>query len=489
MPRRCLTHPAPSSRCRAAAMTIQLYNTLGGRKQVFKPTDPGRVTMYVCGPTVYGPPHLGNARSAVVFDLLYRLLRHRYPRVLYARNITDIDDKIQAAAREEGVGIEQIAARYTDVYHRDMRELGVLTPSLEPRATENLEEMRALIGKLLDFGYAYEAEGHVFFSVADYARYGELSGRRPGELLAGARVEPASCKRDPMDFVLWKPSTAEQPGWSSPWGRGRPGWHTECSAMVLRYLGPGPIDLHGGGRDLIFPHHENEIAQAVAGCAGREFCRYWVHNGFVRVQREKMSKSKGNVLLVRELLREASGEVLRCALLSTHYRHPLEWGADSLRQARRTLKRLYDALPEGAAPVAPDATPPEDFLACLEDDLNSPAAITCLHALARKAAAGSGAERRKAVASLRAAGALCGLLQHPDGVWRAPADGDARRRQADRQPDGKAVEVLLEARRKARQAGDYSRADEIRASLSDMGVRVYDQPDGNATWGLKHGGE
>ena len=462
-------------------MTIRLHNTLGGRKEVFQPSDPKRVTLYVCGPTVYGPPHLGNARSAVVFDLLYRLLRYRYAQVRYARNITDIDDKIQAAAQREGVDISRITERYTLAYHDAMRALHVLPPSLEPRATKNLDEIQRLIAELLASGHAYQAEGHLLFSVASHPPYGEFSGRQREEMLAGARVKPAAYKQDPMDFVLWKPSTPEQPGWDSPWGRGRPGWHIECSAMVRRHLGPLPIDLHGGGRDLIFPHHENEIAQVVAGRPGQNFCRYWVHNGFVRVQREKMSKSQGNVLLVQDLLQESPGEVLRCALLSTHYRHPLEWSQESLSRARRTMERLYRAVRDSSAPAPPGVAPPDDFMACLEDDLNTPAAMACLHALARQVSGKRDlTERRHAADRLRAAGALLGLLQQSNDSWLAVSSA------ALEAPDEQVVEPLLAARRTARRAGDYARADQIRAELQNMGVQIHDHPDGNATWSPLH---
>ncbi len=299
---------------------MQLFNTLTRRRETLRTERPDRVTLYVCGPTVYNYAHIGNARPAVVFDLLSRVLRHDVAEVVYARNFTDVDDKINAAAAAAGVPIGTITARYIDAYHEDMQALGVLPPDLEPRVTEHLPEIIALIETLIARGHAYEAEGHVLFQVGSFAEYGQLSGRRPEEMLAGARVEVAPYKRDPLDFVLWKPSSPEQPGWESPWGRGRPGWHVECTAMIGEHLGH-TLDIHGGGQDLIFPHHENEIAQGT--CAhGARYCHTWVHNSFVTVDGQKMSKSLGNVLLVRDLLDQGPGEAVRLALLGTHYRRP-----------------------------------------------------------------------------------------------------------------------------------------------------------------------
>ncbi|WP_244126535.1 cysteine--tRNA ligase [Burkholderia gladioli] len=321
---------------------IRLHNTLTRRKEVLRTSRPDRATMYVCGPTVYNFAHIGNARPAVVFDVLARLLRHDYRELVYARNFTDVDDKINAAAAAAALPIGAITERYIAAYHEDMQALGVLAPDLEPRVTEHIPEIVALIETLIARGHAYVAEGHVLFHVPSYADYGQLSGRRTEDMIAGARVEVAPYKRDPLDFVLWKPSTPELPGWDSPWGRGRPGWHVECTAMIGRHLGH-TIDIHGGGQDLIFPHHENEIAQG--SCAHDAlYCRTWVHNSFVTVDGQKMSKSLGNVLLVRELLAEAPGEAIRFALLATHYRNPLHWNARRLAQARQTLTRWYGAL-------------------------------------------------------------------------------------------------------------------------------------------------
>ena len=332
-------------------VSLALYNTLTRRKESFEPAADDRVTMYVCGPTVYSYPHIGNARPAVVFDVLARALRRRY-RLTYARNITDIDDKINAAAAAEGVPIDVIATRYTEAYHQDMAALGVLAPDVEPRATDHVAGILAMIQALIDAGHAYAADGHVLFRVASFPEYGRLSRREQRELLAGARVEVAPYKEAPGDFVLWKPSTGDLPGWDSPWGRGRPGWHIECSVMAAMHLGR-TIDIHGGGNDLIFPHHENEIAQSTCAHDGERFARIWMHNGFVNVDHTKMSKSLGNVILVRDLLEQAPGEAVRLALLSAHYRQPLDWTGDVLVEARRKLDRLYRALRDATAGRTP----------------------------------------------------------------------------------------------------------------------------------------
>src|SRR6202158_2854988 len=338
-------------------MPLVLYNSLTHRKETFEPLDHNRVRMYVCGPTVYDDAHIGNARAVVVFDLLYRVLRHEYgaDHVTYVRNITDVEDKIMAAARASGQTIDQVTARTTAQFHADMAALGNLPPDIEPRATEYIPQMIALIERLITSGHAYAAEGHALFRVGSYAKYGELSRRSRADMIAGARVEVAPYKEDPGDFVLWKPSTPDQPGWDSPWGRGRPGWHIECSAMSETELGE-TFDIHGGGLDLIFPHHENEIAQSVCAHDGRPFARYWMHNGMLTVGGAKMAKSEGNFVTVREVLAEAPGEVIRLALLGTHYRDPLDWTPDRLHEARQTLDRWYRALLD--APVDPGPVSP-----------------------------------------------------------------------------------------------------------------------------------
>jgi len=452
-------------------MALTVYNTLSRSKEAFVPGDPERVTMYVCGPTVYSFPHIGNARPAVVFDVLARLLRRRY-RLVYARNITDVDDKINAAAAAAGCGIGEIASRYTDAYHQDMAALGVLPPDVEPAATAHIGDMLAMIGTLLGAGHAYAAEGHVLFRVKSFPGYGQLSRRGQRELLAGARVEVAPYKEDAGDFVLWKPSTSEQPGWDSPWGRGRPGWHIECSAMSARHLGE-TIDIHGGGNDLIFPHHENELAQSTCAHQGATFSRYWMHNGFLNVDHTKMSKSLGNVLLVRELLEQAPGEAVRLALLAAHYRQPLDWSGELLAQARRNLDRLYGSLRDVAgweddwSQTEPDAT----FMAALEDDLNTPRALAALFDLARDVnRSEDAAGRRQLAARLRASGEVLGLLgAHPE-AWFTGASVTALSN-AD-------VERLLAARREARARRDFAAADRIRGELAAAGISIEDGPDG-----------
>jgi cysteinyl-tRNA synthetase len=423
--------------------------------------------MYVCGPTVYSYPHIGNARPAVVFDTLARLLRTRY-RVVYARNITDVDDKINRAAAAEGVDIDTIARRYAAVYHEDMAALGVVPPDVEPRATDHIPEMLDMIGRLVAAGHAYAADGHVQFRVKSVPRYGELSRRDPRELLAGARVEVAPYKEDPGDFVLWKPSDPPLPGWDSPWGRGRPGWHIECSAMAERHLGR-TVDIHGGGNDLVFPHHENELAQSTCAHGGETFVRYWLHNGFVNVDHAKMSKSLGNVLLVRDLLREAPGEAIRLALLSGHYRQPLDWTADVLPDALRKLDRLYQALRD--VPGVPDGAPDADFLAALEDDLNTPKALAALFELAREInRATTDAARAELAGRLRASATLLGILRESPAAWFTRAAGDAL--------DAGRVEALLAERRAARARRDFAAADRIRDELIQAGILIEDGPDG-----------
>lgn len=449
---------------------IQLYNTLVRKKEPLRTGQPDRVTMYVCGPTVYNFAHIGNARPAVVFDVLARLLRQDYREVVYARNFTDVDDKINAAAATEGVPIGTITGRYIDAYHEDMRALGVLTPDLEPRVTEHIPAIIDLIRELMARGHAYAEHGHVLFHVPSYPAYGQLSGRRTEDMLAGARVEVAPYKRDPMDFVLWKPSMPEQPGWDSPWGRGRPGWHVECSAMIGQHLGH-TIDIHGGGQDLIFPHHENEIAQGT--CAhGALYCRTWVHNSFVTVDGQKMSKSLGNVLLVRDLLAQAPGEAIRLALLSTHYRRPLDWSAPRLAAARQALTRFYASLAkvEHVSALA-DTTPDAQVLEALRNDLNVPGALTRLHALRTELdEAATDTARAQAKSRLLVSAGVLGLLQQaPSVAMEALAPSDwARTVNANR------VRELLDERQQAREHRDFARADALRGELEAVGFIVED---------------
>jgi cysteinyl-tRNA synthetase len=447
---------------------MKLHNALTGRKEVFEPADPARPTMYVCGPTVYNHPHIGNARPAVVFDVLFRLLKHRYGDVLYARNITDIEDKIVKAAQDQGVPTDAIVARYTPAYHADMAALNVLPPTMEPFATAHLPQMLAMIEALIAKGHAYEVEGHVLFHVPSYPAYGRLSRRTREEMIDGARVEVAPYKRDPADFVLWKPSTPDQPGWDSRFGRGRPGWHIECSAMIETHLGT-TIDIHGGGQDLKFPHHENELAQSSCAHGGAPLARFWLHNGFLNVEHEKMSKSIGNVLLVRDLLREAPGEAIRFALLGTHYRKPLDWSSASLTQAKQALDRLYRTLEELPDSDEP-AEVPSAVLAALEDDLNTPKAFAELFALAHQANTSSDhGERRVLKSQLLAAGALLGLLGQDPAAWFRDT-GTASLEPAE-------IERLIDARNAARRAKDFSEADRIRDQLAVAGVVLEDGPE------------
>src|ERR1700737_4061454 len=402
-------------------MPLTLYNTLTRRKEVFAPLDPSNVRVYVCGPTVYDDAHIGNARAVVVFDLLYRVLRHEYgaDHVTYVRNITDVEDKIMAAARASGQTIDQVTARTTAQFHADMAALGNLPPNIEPRATEYITEMIALIERLIASGHAYAPGGPALFRGASYAKYGALSRRGRADMIAGARVEVAPYKEDPGDFVLWKPSTPAQPGWDSPWGRGRPGWHIECSAMSEETLGE-TFDIHGGGLDLIFPHHENEIAQSVCAHDGRgpdDFARYWLHNGMLTVGGAKMAKSEGNFITVREALRQAPGEVIRLALLGTHYRDPLDWTENRLHQARQTLDRFYRALALPGARLA--ANDFDDAVRdALDDDLNVPLALSHLRELTGAInRASDDAERGRLQGALAAGGGPLGILSTNPAAW------------------------------------------------------------------------
>lgn len=451
-------------------MSLYLTNSFGGQKEAFVPEDPNAVRMYVCGPTVYNFAHIGNARPAVVFDVLARTLKRHFANVTYARNLTDVDDKINAAALAEGVAIGLVTERYAAAYHADMAALGVQPPTIEPRVTDHIPDIIDLIQRLIAKGQAYVAEGHVLFHVPAFKDYGRLSRRSPEDMIAGARIEVAPFKKHPADFVLWKPSSSEQPGWDNPWGRGRPGWHIECSAMIERHLGPS-IDIHGGGQDLIFPHHENEIAQGTRA-------RYWIHNGFVTVEGRKMSKSLGNVLLVRDLLREAPGEAIRYALLTAHYRQPLDWSAEGLRQARRSLDRLYgvmNALRDSAA--GEDAGSYIDgFHAAIDDDLNTPAALAELFRLARMAQQeASPVIRGKLKTALVQSGELLGLLQQNPEDWFRQSAGtkDAG--------DVEKIETLIALRSKARDARAFDEADRLRKQLEALGVVVEDRQ-GRTGW-------
>jgi cysteinyl-tRNA synthetase len=429
--------------------------------------------MYLCGPTVYNYAHIGNARPAVVFDLLARLLRRRY-KLTFARNLTDVDDKINAAALETGKTIEEVTARFIKAYNEDMGALGVQPPDIEPRATQHIEEMIDMISTLIAKGHAYEAEGHVLFDVESHPEYGALSRRDLREMIAGARVEVAPYKKAAHDFVLWKPSTPEMPGWDSPWGRGRPGWHIECSAMARKHLGK-TIDIHAGGRDLIFPHHENELAQSRCAHDGAEFARYWVHNGFLSMDSEKMSKSLGNVLLVHDLVKTYPGELIRLALLSAHYKQPLDWSDETLLGARRMLDRLYGAVRGIEVSVAERkrAEPPASLVAALEDDLNTPKALAEFFALAKSLnKTEDPVEKQRLAESMYASGDLIGLLQSDPEVWFAGG--------AEGELPASEIEALIEKRNMARAAKDFAAADDYRDQLVAAGIKIEDGADGTS---------
>ena len=448
-------------------MNIYLHDTLRAEKRAFEPLREGQVTMYLCGPTVYNYAHIGNARPAVVFDLLARLLRRSY-KLVFARNITDVDDKINQAAIDTGKSIDEITARYIKAYNDDMGALGVRAPDIEPRATQHVDVMIDMIAELIKNGCAYEAEGHVLFDVAADPDYGQLSKRDLREMIAGARVEVAPYKRAAHDFVLWKPSTPELPGWDSPWGRGRPGWHIECSAMAEKHLGR-TIDIHAGGQDLVFPHHENELAQSRCAHDGEPFARYWLHNGFLSLDNTKMSKSLGNVLLVHNMVKTIPGEVIRLALLNAHYRQPLDWSDDSLEAARRMLDRLYGAVRgiEITDKKRAQAEPAANVVAALEDDLNTPKALAEMFNLARvlnKTTIED--ERRQLAAELLACGDLVGLMQKDIEEWFSGGD--------DGDLSAGDIETLLEQREVARAKRDFAAADAIRDKLAAAGITIED---------------
>ncbi|RZA21311.1 MAG: cysteine--tRNA ligase [Lysobacteraceae bacterium] len=450
---------------------LHLYNTLSRRLERFTPLDPACPTMYVCGPTVYNYVHIGNARGPVVFGVLAALLRRHYGGLRYARNITDVDDKINAAAKELGAPITTITDRYAAAYREDMAALGVtgaFAPDIEPEATGHIAQIVAMVERLIAGGHAYAAEGHVLFSVGSFDGYGKLSRREPEDMLAGARVEVAPYKRNAGDFVLWKPSTDDLPGWDSPWGRGRPGWHIECSAMAEAHLGP-TIDIHAGGVDLQFPHHENEVAQSECAHGGAPFARWWLHNGMLNFGGAKMAKSVGNIQRVHDLVREHPPEALRHALLSAHYRQPLEWSDGLIEQSVRTLDRLYGTLRD-LGDVDADAAIPAGIESALADDLNTPQALAEVARLAGEARKAASTEERAALKSqLLGAGLALGLLQQDPAAWFARGasnDDDAR------------IQVLIDQRIAAKKSRDFARADAIRQQLADEGILLEDTPQG-----------
>ena len=435
--------------------TLRLYNTLTKAKEEFVPLDAKNVRMYVCGPTVYDYAHIGNARPAIVFDVLFRLLRHVYgaEHVTYVRNITDVDDKINARAKEEGISIRDLTERTAKIYNEDVAALGCLPPTHAPRATEHIAEMIAMIGELIAAGHAYEAEGHVLFDVSSKPDYGKLSRRSLDEMIAGARVDVAPYKKNPMDFVMWKPSDADAPGWDSPWGRGRPGWHIECSAMSARYLGE-TFDIHGGGIDLVFPHHENEIAQSEGAHHDHPFARVWMHNGFLQVEGEKMAKSLGNFVTIHDLLKDWPGDVLRFNMLRTHYRQPTDWTIAGMKESWNTLERWYDAAGADASPSVGSA-----FLEALCDDMNTPQAISELHKAGPNDLAG--------------------------GLMLLGFDPMPERLVSKKAVDTVEIARAIEARLAARKAKDFKQADRIRDELLAQGIVLMDNPDGTTTWEIR----
>lgn len=457
-------------------MELKLYNSLTRDKQVFEPIDPERITMYACGPTVYNFVHIGNARPAVVFDTVYRVLRSLYPRVIYARNITDIDDKIINKANELSQDINVITKKYSEAYFDDMLALNTLTPDQIPYATDHIPEMIEMVQTLIDKGHAYAADsqieadkGHVLFSVTSMPSYGQLSNRNIDEQEAGARVEVAGYKKYAGDFVLWKPSADSEPGWDSPWGRGRPGWHLECSAMIKKHLGD-TIDIHAGGHDLIFPHHENEIAQSCCANDGKALANFWMHNGFINIDGEKMSKSLGNFRLVNDLLKQYPGEVLRYVILSSHYRSEQNFSKELLDSAWRTLDSLYGFI-RGVEPQKSVLNPSGDGYKALLDDINTPVAISELYRLAKAVNQASGDNQAALMSELKGLADILGLLQQDPEQWFTQA-------RTDDQLSAEQIEQLIAARQQAKQDRDFAKADEIRQQLLDGGVILEDSREG-----------
>ena len=453
---------------------IKLHNSLGNKKELFIPIDEEHIRIYACGPTVYNYAHIGNARMAVVCDLLVRFMKHTYPKVTYVSNITDIDDKIIKASLESNVPIKDLTGKYEKIYNDNMLELGVLKPDIQPRATEHIKEMIALIKELIIKKNAYVADNHVLFDVTTYANYGLLSGRNKEDQIAGSRVEVAGYKKNANDFVLWKPSTEQQPGWDSPWGIGRPGWHIECSAMAEKTLSL-PFDIHGGGLDLTFPHHENEIAQSCAAHDFKnpqEYAKYWIHNGFVTMDGEKMSKSLGNIFLVNDLLEQYPGETLRLSLLSSHYKQPLNWNTDIIEQAQKNLDRLYRVLKDNIKIVIDkQAKPSEEVTKALSDDLNSSLAIYEINSLADNLSKCKLEEKSFFKGQLLASGKILGILQDCPNKWLKYGT-------TNNNLDSNLIEELLNKRKEARDNKNFIEADKVRDKLKKMGIEIEDTSDG-----------
>lgn len=452
-------------------MSLHVYNTQTRQKEAFEPLEPNKVKMYVCGPTVYNLVHIGNARPVVVFDTLFRVLKSEYAEVTYARNITDIDDKIMKAAAENGEAISTLAARYAKEFEDDMAQLNNQQPTIVPYATDHVDQMIDMVKRLIEKGHAYEAEGHVLFAVQSMEDYGKLSNRSLEDMLDGARVEVAPYKKYAGDFVLWKPSSSEEPGWESPWGYGRPGWHLECSAMIETHLGE-TIDIHGGGRDLVFPHHENEVAQSCCAHDGKQYVRYWMHNGYINIGGEKMSKSLGNFRTVRELLTQYKGEVIRAALLSAQYRSEMDFSTDLLEETKSRLDAFYSALRDAKeVPMVEVDVKAQPFYAALLDDLNTPVALGELRQLARELNKAEAADKPLFKSLLLKAGELMGLLQQDPEQWFTDS-GNADEISAE------AIEALIAERVQAKLDKNYARADEVREELKAQGVVLEDSREG-----------
>ena len=453
-------------------MEIRLYNSKSKKKEIFHPINDENVTMYVCGPTVYGSHHIGNARPAVVFDLLAKLLRNKYKNITYARNITDVDDKIINAAIEQNVEISEITKKSTNQYHSDMKILNVEEPNKEPYATQFISDMILFIEDLIKKDNAYVSEEHVLFDIDSYKAYGDLSSRDPKDMIAGSRVEVKDYKKNPLDFVLWKPSNENEIGWSSPWGRGRPGWHLECSTMILEIFGE-TIDIHGGGEDLRFPHHENECAQSFCRNNGKQLANFWLHNGMVQMAESKMSKSLGNILLIKDLLNDMPGEVIRLSLISSHYRQPLKWSDELVYQSKKTLDTFYSFLEQYEDVDIIDANINEEILNSLSDDINTPKAISVLHSIFKDLK--KDPENNELRSSFIKSANFMGLLFSKPSNWLLKENNSV---------DTKKIDELIKERNQARQSKDFSVADKIRNKLLDMGVVLEDKND-ITTWKKK----
>ena len=454
---------------------LRLYNSLTNKKEDFSPIDPDHVRVYTCGPTVYNYAHIGNARPPLVSDILVKILRYLYPRVTYVSNITDIDDKIINAALDQDISIGELTKKYEKIYNDNLKELGINPPDLQPRATDHIAEMIKQIEALIDNGHAYEAEGHVLFSVDTFPSYGSLSGRDKEEQIAGSRVEVAPYKKDPTDFVLWKPSNKDQPGWDSSWGFGRPGWHLECSAMSEKTLGV-PFDIHSGGQDLIFPHHENELAQ----CCGvhsktddiASYAKYWIHNGMLKFDGDKMSKSLGNIRFINDLVHDHKGETLRLVLLSTHYRQPLNWSPKTIQQAQKTLDRLYRILKKGDVSINKHKTEPsKNIIDALCDDLNTPEALGQLNILINSIQDADEAQKKEIMPTIYSSARMLGILQHDPDSWLGYSKVDDGK-------DTEKIEQMIEERNNCRNNKNFEQADKIRDELKSMGIDIEDTPDG-----------